>query len=65
MSIVCFNSSTGIGNAKLLPAGPLRENLSELKNYDAVFINGKKNPKLVKKIKIYNEKIRIFSGQYV
>ena len=65
MSIVCFNSSTGIGNAKLLPAGPLRENLSELKNYDAVFINGKKNPKLIKKIKIYNEKIRIFSGQYV
>ena len=65
LSIVCFNSSTGIGNAKLLPAGPLRENLSELKNYDAVFINGKKNPKLIKKIKIYNEKIRIFSGQYV
>lgn len=65
LSIVCFNSSTGIGNAKLLPAGPLRENLSELKNYDAVFINGKKNPNLIKKIKIYNEKIRIFSGQYV
>ena len=65
LSIVCFNSSTGIGNAKLLPAGPLRENLSELKNYDAVFINGKKNPNLIKKIKIYNEKIRIFSGQYI
>ena len=65
LSIVCFDSSTGIGNAKLLPAGPLRENLSELKNYDAVFINGKKNPILNKKIKNYNKKIKIFTGKYI
>ena len=30
LSIVCFSSINGIGNGKLLPAGPLREQLSEL-----------------------------------
>ena len=65
LSIVCFNSLIGVGNGRLLPAGPLRESLSELKNYDAVFINGKKNSKLLKKIKFYNKNIKIFSGQYV
>ena len=28
------------GNNFLLPAGPLRENSKELKNYDIVFLNG-------------------------
>ncbi len=65
LSIVCFNSLIGVGNGRLLPAGPLRESLSELKNYDAVFINGKKNSKLLKKIKFYNKNIKIFYGQYV
>ena len=37
ISIACFNSSYGIGNGLLLPAGPLRENLSVLKNYSAIF----------------------------
>ena len=64
ISIVCFNSQIGIGNGKLLPAGPLREQLSELKNYKAVFINGEKNTSLIKKIKIYNKKIKVFSGKY-
>ena len=64
LSIVCFNGLSGIGNGRLLPAGPLREKLSELKNYDAVFINGKIKFDLVKKIKLYNKKIKIFSGKY-
>ncbi len=64
MSIVCFSSISGVGNEKLLPAGPLREDLSELKNYDAVFINGKKNKNLINKIKLYNRKIKIFTGKY-
>ena len=38
LSIVCFNTSNGVGNGKLLPAGPLREQLNELNNYDAVFL---------------------------
>ena len=64
LSIVCFNSQIGVGNGNLLPAGPLREKLSELKNYKAVFLNGKKNKNLIKKIKINNNKIKIFTGYY-
>ena len=65
VSIVCFNSQIGIGNGLLLPAGPLRENLENLKNYDVVFLNGdKENEDLVKIIKKYNNNIKIFSGFY-
>ena len=64
LSIVCFSSITGIGNGKLLPAGPLRESLSKLSDYSAVFINGKKNKYLENKIKKYNKNIKIFSGEY-
>ena len=45
LSIVCFNTSEAIGNGFLLPAGPLRENISTIKNYDAVFLNGEKKIK--------------------
>ena len=65
ISMVCFSSITGVGNGKLLPAGPLREDLSELKNYDAVFINGKKNKNLSDIIRNYNNKIKIFYGKYI
>ena len=64
LSIVCFSSITGVGNGKLLPAGPLRESLSKLSDYSAVFINGKKNKYLENKIKKYNKNIKIFSGEY-
>ena len=65
IKIVCFNSITGFGNGKLIPAGPLREDLSALNNYDAVFINGKRNNYLISKIKQYNKKIKIFHGRYI
>ncbi len=64
ISIVCFSSISGIGNGKILPAGPLREGLSELKNYNAIFINGNKNNDLINKIKKYNKNIKIFYGKY-
>ena len=38
ITIACFNSTDGIGNGFLIPAGPLREVISEIKNYDAVFL---------------------------
>ncbi len=66
ISIACFNSSDGIGNGLLIPAGPLRENVSELKNYDAIFLNGeKKNKKLSKYFKKLNKNIKIFEARYV
>ena len=65
ISIACFNSTSKIGNGLLIPAGPLRENLSNLNRYDAVFINGqKKNNKLINKIKHYNNKIEVFQSDY-
>jgi len=65
VSIVCFSSCVGVGNGRLLPAGPLRENLIELKNYNAAFINGKKNTYLEKLIKSYNKNLKIIRGKYI
>ncbi len=64
LSIVCFSSISSAGNKKILPAGPLREDLSQLKNYNIAFINGKKNSELEKIIKFHNNKIKIFYGKY-
>ena len=65
LRIVCFNSEKGYGNGFLLPAGPLRENLDELKNYDLAFLIGeRKNIKLFNKIKSINKKIKIFEANY-
>ena len=65
LKIVCFNSDKGYGNGLLLPAGPLRENLDELKNYDLAFLIGeRKNTKLFNKIKLINKKIKIFKANY-
>ena len=63
ISIACFNTSYGIGNGLLIPAGPLRENLSALKDYNGVFLNGEKiNKKLFSVIKRYNN--HIFYSKY-
>ena len=65
LRIVCINSSEGFGNNFLLPAGPLRENVNELKNYDIVFFNGfKGNIKLKKKIKNLYKNLKIFDAKY-
>ena len=65
LKIVCFNSEYALGNEYMLPAGPLRENLNEVKNYDLIFLNGeKKNKKLLSKLKSINKNIKIFEGKY-
>ena len=64
ISIACFNSTYGIGNGYLLPAGPLREKLEILKKYSAIFLVGeKKNTKLLSILKKFNNKI--FYSKYV
>ena len=64
ISIACFNSTYGIGNGYLLPAGPLREKLETLKKYSAIFLIGeKKNIKLSSKLKKFNNKM--FYSNYV
>ena len=49
----------------MLPAGPLRENLNEVKNYDLIFLNGeKKNNKPLSKLRSINKNLKIFQGKY-
>ena len=65
LKIACFNSEYAIGNEFMLPAGPLRENLNEVKNYDLIFLNGeKKNNKLLSKLRSINKNLKIFQGSY-
>ncbi len=66
LKIVCFNNKQWIGNGFLVPAGPLRENIQSLKEYDVVILNGdnSKNIKIKEKIKEINEKIKIFESFY-
>jgi len=65
ITIVCFNSSDGIGNSFLIPSGPLREDISEIKNYDAVFLNGEKsNKEFSKYLKKLNNDIKVFEAKY-
>ena len=65
LKIVCFNSEYALGNEYMLPAGPLRENLNEVKNYDLILLNKeKKNKKLLSKLKFINKNIKIFEGKY-
>ena len=67
LSIVCFNIHNWIGNGLCLPSGPLRENLSSLKKYDAVFLNGNGEEILTIQNIIKNIKpnLKIFEAQYL
>ena len=66
IKIVCFNSSELIGNGLVLPAGPLRERVSNILNYDVVFLNGEKNSEKFKKfLKKINPNIKIFKAKYI
>ena len=65
LKIACFNSEYAIGNEFMLPAGPLRENLNEVKNYDLIFLNGeKRNSKLLSKLRSIDKNLKIFQGSY-
>ncbi|MDC0427962.1 tetraacyldisaccharide 4'-kinase [Candidatus Pelagibacter sp.] len=65
LKIACFNSKYALGNEYMLPAGPLRENLNVIKNYDLIFLSGeKKNKKLLSKLKSINKNLQIFEGKY-
>ena len=64
LSIVCFNEKQWIGNGLVIPAGPLRENLSALKRANCVVINGKKNVNIESKIFTNNREIKLFYTKY-
>lgn len=64
LKIVCFNHNQLIGNGLVLPAGPLRESLSALKNANIVIINGQKNRIFENKILKINQNLEIFYSIY-
>ena len=40
ISFVCFNKKNFVGNNRIIPAGPLRENLSKIEKYKNIFLSG-------------------------
>tara|TARA_B100000214_G_scaffold373895_1_gene355263 strand:- start:31 stop:969 length:939 start_codon:yes stop_codon:yes gene_type:complete len=66
VKIVCFNVNQWKGNGFLMPAGPLRENISSIKKYDLIFLNGEreKNLKIEDEIKKIIDKPNIFYSYY-
>ncbi len=66
LNFVCFDGHNWIGNGCLIPSGPLREKLTSLKNYDAVFIKFIEKDtnleKIYSTIKNINPKIKIFNS---
>ena len=64
LKIACFNGNQLVGNGLILPSGPLRENLSALKDVEIVLINGNKNSDFEKKLLNINKKLEIFYSFY-
>ena len=65
LKFVCFEAENWIGNGKLIPAGPLREKISSLKKYDAVFLKDSGlNNNVQEIIKNYNQNIEVFHTSY-
>ena len=66
INLVCFNTINWIGNGMAIPAGPLRENIKNLKNYKHIFLNGNLEniENLKKQIFKINPEANIFLGRY-
>ena len=66
LRFVCFNNINWIGNGMTIPAGPLRENINNIKNYDHLFLNGNLEniDDLTKEINKINSNINIHLGKY-
>ncbi len=64
--ICCFSSNNWIGNGLTIPAGPLREEVNSIKNFDIIFLNGPdiENKVIKEKISKINSNIKIFEGSY-
>tara|TARA_B100000965_G_C19507754_1_gene720511 strand:+ start:247 stop:1173 length:927 start_codon:yes stop_codon:yes gene_type:complete len=66
LSFICFNTINWIGNGLTIPAGPLREDINNLKKYNHVFLNGNLEnlENLKKQILNINSNINIHIGKY-
>ena len=66
LSFICFNNINWIGNGLTIPAGPLREKLNVLKNYNHVFLNGNLEnlENIINKLKTINSNLIVHLGKY-
>jgi tetraacyldisaccharide 4'-kinase len=66
INFVCFNNQNWVGNGFTIPAGPLRENIKNLRKYQHIFLNGNnENLSNIKKDIIeINPNINIHLGIY-
>ena len=64
LNIVCFDQNQLIGNGMVFPSGPLRENLSSLKDAHIIIINGNRDLSFENKILDINNKLEIFYSSY-
>ena len=64
LNIICFNSNQLIGNGLLIPSGPLRQNLSSIKDADIIIINGDQNIDFEKKLLQINNNLEIYYSSY-
>ena len=65
LNILCFKSDDMAGNYRVIPAGPLREQFSNIKNSQIIVINGEKNLPFEKKIKHHSDTIKIYYSKYL
>jgi len=66
-SIACFNIDNWIGNSLIIPSGPLRENIKNLKKYKNVFLNGNNEniDNIIEYIHNIDANINIYQGEYI
>ena len=66
VTLVCFNNINWIGNGMIIPAGPLRESIYNLRNYNHIFLNGNLEniDNLKREINKINSNINIHLGKY-
>jgi len=66
ISFICFNNINWMGNGLTIPAGPLREDINNIKKHQNIFINGNLEnlENLKKQIFKINSKINIHVGKY-
>tara|TARA_B100001057_G_scaffold491428_1_gene581648 strand:+ start:4498 stop:5454 length:957 start_codon:yes stop_codon:yes gene_type:complete len=66
LKLVCFDSKIWLGNSRLIPSGPLREDINSLKKYNGVFLKISDNKteliEIISEIKKTNSKIEIFKS---
>ena len=67
LSFVCFNKTNLIGNGRMIPAGPLREGLDNIKIYKNIFLIGNNENTQTFKDQINNkyESLKFFDCRYI